>query len=89
SAASDVYKRQGMDYIDFLLGQESHLSNVVLSIMICLPVIIYIQESKKSFLCISALAVILMTAEQPIRTLIIIAPFILFILIIFLSLIHI
>ncbi|ECJ3047748.1 hypothetical protein FP778_22585, partial [Salmonella enterica] len=53
--------------------------------MICLPVIIYIQESKKSFLCISALAVILMTAEQPIRTLIIIAPFILFILIIFRS----
>ncbi|EDK6333323.1 hypothetical protein CJQ58_23155, partial [Salmonella enterica subsp. enterica serovar Montevideo] len=44
-----------------------------------------IQESKKSFLCISALAVILMTAEQPIRTLIIIAPFILFILIIFRS----
>ncbi|EDY8764995.1 hypothetical protein GPE80_004559, partial [Salmonella enterica subsp. enterica serovar Braenderup] len=75
----------GMDDIDFLLGQESHLSNVVLSIMICLPVIIYIQESKKSFLCISALAVILMTAEQPIRTLIIIAPFILFILIIFRS----
>lgn len=43
------------------------------------------SRKQKEFLCISALAVILMTAEQPIRTLIIIAPFILFILIIFRS----
>lgn len=69
----------GIDDIDFLLGQESHLSNVVLSIMICLPVIMYIQEDKKSYLALSALATSLMTSESPIRSLIILAPFILFI----------
>ncbi|EKJ4095717.1 hypothetical protein PG437_003157 [Salmonella enterica] len=73
----------GIDDIDFLLGQESHLSNVVLSIMICLPIIMYIQEDKKAYLALSALATFLMTSESPIRSLIVLAPFILFIAIVF------
>lgn len=75
----------GIDDIDFLLGQESHLSNVVLSIIICLPVIMYIQDNKKYYLALSAFATFLMTSESPIRSLIVLAPFILFIIIVFRS----
>ncbi|WP_182911157.1 hypothetical protein, partial [Salmonella enterica] len=68
----------GRDDIDFFLGQQSHLSNVVLAMLICLSLLIYISNKNNKYIAISCISIILMSAEAPIRALLVIVPLAIF-----------
>lgn len=73
----------GHDDVDFLLGQESHLSNVVLSVLACLSCLMFVQKKKFYNAILFSAAIIIMAAESPIRAMIVIAPLSLFIVSVF------
>ncbi|WP_270495494.1 hypothetical protein [Citrobacter gillenii] len=66
----------GLCDFDFMLGQQSHLANIVLSIISCFSAHRYIKNSKLSWLFISLLPVLLMSIESPIRAAILVLPLI-------------
>lgn len=63
--------------VDYVLGQQSHLSNVVLAAGIVVSVHLFISERSWPFLIAGCACVFAMCAESPIRGLLVLAPLIL------------
>lgn len=59
---------------DYILGQQSHLSNVVLSAGAALATAIYCTRRQAGALALAALCIFLMSAEAPIRALLVLLP---------------
>lgn len=59
---------------DFILGQQSHLSNAVLSLGMIILAYKYLTDSRYSYLLLSCLCLFIISAEAPIRGLLVLAP---------------
>lgn len=61
------------DY-DYVLGQQSHLSNIVMAACAVMATLGYCMQQRRSCLALAALFILLMSAEAPIRALLVIIP---------------
>ncbi len=59
---------------DYVLGQQSHLSNVVLSIGLVLSISLYITKKSNLFIIAAGICLFIMSLEAPIRGLLVLAP---------------
>ncbi|AEC21722.1 hypothetical protein PT7_3182 [Pusillimonas sp. T7-7] len=59
---------------DFVLGQQSHLSNAILSLGTVVSIWLYITNKSKLFLIAACVCLFTMSSEAPIRGLLILAP---------------
>lgn len=59
---------------DYVLGQQSHLSNAVLSVGLVVSVCLYVTKKSKSFLVAACICLFLMSLESPMRGLLVLAP---------------
>jgi len=59
---------------DYVLGQQSHLSNVVLSIGLVVSISLYITKKSNLFVIAAAICLFIMSLEAPIRGLLVLGP---------------
>lgn len=59
---------------DYILGQQSHLSNAVLSLGALISAYKYLEEKRFSYIFLSSLCIFIIAAEAPIRGLLALAP---------------
>lgn len=68
-----IFPMGGWEY-DYILGQQSHLSNVVMAACVALAVWLYSARAQARWLALAAALTLLMAAEAPIRALLVIVP---------------
>lgn len=69
-----VFIPLGLCDFDFIIGQQSHLSNVVFTTLTCFATFRFIQTLKYPWLLLSLSPILLMTIEAPIRAVLLILP---------------
>ena len=60
--------------VDYVLGQQSHLSNVVLALGIVVSTYRYILDKSNYFICVGCACLFVMSLEAPMRGLLVLAP---------------
>lgn len=68
---------------DYILGQQSHLSNVVLSLGLAVFVSLFIEKKKKRLLLAASVFLFIMSLEAPIRGLLVLGPLLIAVLFVF------
>lgn len=64
----------GIWEVDYVLGQQSHLSNVVLALGVVISLHRYLADKKRRFLITACVCLFAMSIEAPIRGLLVLAP---------------
>lgn len=59
---------------DLILGQQSHLSNVVLSMGLIIFSSLYVNNKKKLFLVVAGVCLFIMSSEAPLRGILVLVP---------------
>lgn len=64
----------GIYDIDYMLGQQSHLSNIILCLIVSMSSIIYCKTLKKTHLLYLSISIFLISSESPIRSALVMLP---------------